>query len=218
MPRHLDDRLALRFPGLYRRLVRGVMALPPGSALRCRALERMISRGFESFSRGDVEVALLTADPEVEIRTIGWEALGLSAHYHGHEGWRGLARDWLAEWGDYEQVPEQLIDLGGRLILRTKATARGDHSGARVGLGVCYCFYLTGGRITGWDVVPSWSDLVEELGLGPGSEIAADCRFVPVMTFREGKIVRVDRYDDWGAAAAAMGLSSNETPAAHEER
>lgn len=86
MPRHRDERLALRFPGLYVRLVRRVMALPPGSTLRRRALKRIVSRGFESFSRGDIEVALLNTHPEVEMRNIGWEALGLSARYHGHDG------------------------------------------------------------------------------------------------------------------------------------
>ena len=44
-------------------------------------------------------------------------------------------------------------------------------------------------------------------GRGPSSQIPVDYRFVPVMTFREGKIVRMDRYDDWASATAALGLS-----------
>jgi ketosteroid isomerase-like protein len=44
-------------------------------------------------------------------------------------------------------------------------------------------------------------------GRGPSSQIAVEYRFVPVMTFRNGKIVRMDRYDDWAAATRAMGLS-----------
>jgi ketosteroid isomerase-like protein len=43
-------------------------------------------------------------------------------------------------------------------------------------------------------------------GRGPSSQISVDYRFVPVMTFSDGKIVRIDRYDDWSAATAAMGL------------
>jgi len=30
-------------------------------------------------------------------------------------------------------------------------------------------------------------------------------RFAPVFTFRNGKIVRMDRYDDWAAATEAIG-------------
>jgi ketosteroid isomerase-like protein len=164
--RHLEERLALRFPRLSRLLLSGIMALPPGSPVRRRALKRFFSDGFESFSRGDVEVALLSCDPELEVRLIGWEALGLSPRYHGHDGWRALTRDWLAEWRDYELTPEQLIDAGDRLIVRTRATARGPHSGAEVVVSVGHCFYLSEGRITRYDVYRDWSELSEALGLG----------------------------------------------------
>jgi ketosteroid isomerase-like protein len=43
-------------------------------------------------------------------------------------------------------------------------------------------------------------------GHGPSSQISVDYRFVPVLTFRDGRIVRMDRYDGWSAATAAMGL------------
>jgi ketosteroid isomerase-like protein len=172
MPRHRDERLALRFPGLYRRLVRYVAAQPPGSLFRRRVLKRMVSRSQESFSRGDIEVALLISHPDVEIRAIRWEALGLSERYHGHDGWRAFVRDWLAEWGDYEQAPEQLTDLGDRLIMRTKAAALGKRSGVAVVLGVCYCVYFTDGQITRWDVAPSWPDLAKELGLDDAAQLA----------------------------------------------
>jgi ketosteroid isomerase-like protein len=50
--------------------------------------------------------------------------------------------------------------------------------------------------------------LMHVRGQGPSSQIAVDYSFVPVMTFREGKIVRMDRYDDWSAATAALGRST----------
>jgi ketosteroid isomerase-like protein len=49
--------------------------------------------------------------------------------------------------------------------------------------------------------------LLHVRGRGPTSQITVDYRFVPVMTFRDGKIVRMDRYDDWTAATEALGLS-----------
>jgi ketosteroid isomerase-like protein len=42
---------------------------------------------------------------------------------------------------------------------------------------------------------------------GPSSGIAVDYRFVPVFTFRDGKVIRMDRFDDWAAAIEAVGLS-----------
>lgn len=44
-------------------------------------------------------------------------------------------------------------------------------------------------------------------GAGRSTGIAVDWRFVPVFTFREGKVVRVDRYADLAEALAATGLS-----------
>ena len=49
--------------------------------------------------------------------------------------------------------------------------------------------------------------LLRVTGRGPGSGLAVDYRFVPVFTLREGKVVRVDRYDDWAEALEAAGLS-----------
>jgi ketosteroid isomerase-like protein len=49
--------------------------------------------------------------------------------------------------------------------------------------------------------------LLHVSGRGPGSGIAVDYRFVPVFTLRAGKIVRIDRYDDWGKALTGAGLA-----------
>ena len=44
-------------------------------------------------------------------------------------------------------------------------------------------------------------------GRGPSSGVPVEYRFVPVFTFRGGKVVRMDRYDDWAEALEAAGLS-----------
>jgi ketosteroid isomerase-like protein len=48
--------------------------------------------------------------------------------------------------------------------------------------------------------------LVRLTGRGPGSQIPVDYTFAPVYTFRDGKIARMDRYDDWAAAMEAIGV------------
>jgi ketosteroid isomerase-like protein len=42
---------------------------------------------------------------------------------------------------------------------------------------------------------------------GRSTRIGVDRRFVPVFTFRDGKVVRMDRYADRAEALAEMGLS-----------
>jgi ketosteroid isomerase-like protein len=44
-------------------------------------------------------------------------------------------------------------------------------------------------------------------GRGPTSGIAVDYSFVPLITFRAGAIVRMERYDHWSQAMHAMGLA-----------
>ena len=82
MGRHLDERLALRTPRLYRRLIKLVEALPPGSPVRRRALERMAVRGWAALSRGDDKIVLLVFDRDVEFNIIG-DVVDLAEHYHG---------------------------------------------------------------------------------------------------------------------------------------
>jgi ketosteroid isomerase-like protein len=48
------------------------------------------------------------------------------------------------------------------------------------------------------------AQLIRVGGRGRGSGVPVDYRFAPVMTFRSGKIVRMDRYDDWPEAMAAI--------------
>jgi ketosteroid isomerase-like protein len=48
--------------------------------------------------------------------------------------------------------------------------------------------------------------LIRVRGRGPASGIPVDYSFVPVLTFRAGKIVPMERYDDWETAVGAMGV------------
>ena len=167
MPRHLDERLALRFPALYQRLMRRAAALPVGSPFRQRLLKRIASRGLEAFSRGDAEPVLLLFHPDVEINFIGGEALGLSTHYHGHEGVRAWIRDWRSQWGDYDEVVEQLIDLGDGLVTRTKITTRGERSGMELTRTAGNHFHISDGKVTRWDAYFDYERAATDLGLAP---------------------------------------------------
>jgi ketosteroid isomerase-like protein len=179
MPHYRDERLALRFPGLYERLVRRAMALPVGSRLRQKVLKRVASRMFEAFSRGDAEAFLLSFDPEVEIHFIGAEALGLAGHYQGHEGVRAWIRDWHSQWGDYDEVVEQLVDLGDSVITRSKISARGERSGLELTRTAGNHVHLSDGRITRWDGYFDWSDLVAAEALEDVAQPAASTQARP---------------------------------------
>ncbi len=176
MTRHRDERFALRFPGLFDRLLRRVLALPLGSPLRQRAVKRLASRGFEAFSRGDAEAVLLLFHPEVELEIIGAEAVGLSGHRRGHEGVRSWMRDWRSQWGDYDEVLERVIDLGDSWITRSRINARGDRSGVELTHTPGGHFYFTDGKITRCDVYFDWSNLVRAEMAGDAAQPPASIR------------------------------------------
>jgi ketosteroid isomerase-like protein len=168
MGRHLDERLALRAPRLYRRLSKLVGALPPGSPVRRRALKRMVVHGWAALSRGDDEIVLLVFDRDVEFNIIGTDVVDLAEHYHGHEGWLEFIGHWRASWGGSQitHTPEAMIDLGDRLVVRVTLTARGAASGAAVAQTMGIVHWLgPDGAVVRQDNYWEWSECLKALGL-----------------------------------------------------
>lgn len=61
--------------------------------------------------------------------------------------------------GDYDEVLEELIDLGDGLITRSKINARGDRSGVEITHTAGSYFHFTDGKVTRWDAYFDWSSL-----------------------------------------------------------
>ncbi|MDQ3571737.1 MAG: hypothetical protein M3383_02620 [Actinomycetota bacterium] len=176
MGRHLDERLALRAPWLFRRLMKLLMALPVDSSVRRRALRAIGERGWAAFSRGDDEVLLLLVDRDVELNHIGGiPGIGLGASYRGSEGFLEFGRLWRAEWAGSQltHTPEALIDLGDRLVWRVRLTARGASSGVSVNQTSGFVQWWADGALVRSDAYYQWSECIEALGLDniarPGS-------------------------------------------------
>jgi ketosteroid isomerase-like protein len=167
MGRHLDERLALRVPRLYRRLIKRVEALPPGSPVRRRALERMAARGWAALSRGDDEIVLLFLDSDVEFNIVGADMIDLAEHYHGHGGWLEFIDHWRTGWAGLQitHTPEEVIDLGDRIVTRLTLSARGATSGADVAQTMGIVSWFADGAIVRQDNYWQWSDCVKALRL-----------------------------------------------------
>ena len=170
MGRHLDERLALRSPRLYHLLAKPVLALPPGSPIRRRALKRVVTRNWSALSRGDDEIICrLAFNRDIEFNIIGGyaQAIGLAEHYHGHDGWLEFIALWRAEWGSQHirHTPEVLIDLGDRLVMRVKLTARGASSGADVAMTMGIVSWVRDGTIVRQDNYTEWTECVHALGI-----------------------------------------------------
>jgi ketosteroid isomerase-like protein len=131
--RTLDERLLLRFPVLFR-LFGGVwIRLPPRSRLRRLLLTRLVLRGYAAGNRRDFEVMCAGLDPEIEYRAPGDRlAPDLEAVLHGHDGYLQVWRYWLDAFEDIRFEPEELLDLGDRVLLTAQLKGRGSGSGVAV--------------------------------------------------------------------------------------
>jgi ketosteroid isomerase-like protein len=130
--RRLEERLALRFPRARAVVSRAVLRLPPHSGLRQALLRRVVERGYEAINRADYEAAFAVYRPDVElIPPSGFESLGTSG-LRGREERVRFQRRFDADWGAVRYEPEEIIDLGPRMLVIARIKGSGLSSGAAV--------------------------------------------------------------------------------------
>ncbi len=135
--RTLDEHLLVRFPGVAHRLLHLGSRLQPGSRLRRRLLARLVRRGMRAANRRDFDTLFVGFDPEIDFRVVsaGFGGLvppDLVGHHHGHAGYRDMWRAMLEGFEDMALEPEEVLDLGDRVICVTKMSGHGAGSGVPV--------------------------------------------------------------------------------------
>jgi ketosteroid isomerase-like protein len=140
--RTLDQRFALRFPGLAEASGRLIGRLPPTSRLRQAAAERWVRLGFEAFNRRDFEAILTLYHPRFELcaaRELVDSGIA-DPSYRGHAAYVAFTSGWLDAWGAFHLEPHEMIDLGHRVVVLGTLSGRGGKSGAPVdqSVGIVY--------------------------------------------------------------------------------
>jgi hypothetical protein len=135
--RALHERIFARFPALARRLFYLWSRLPQESRLRRWLLLRLVSQGMSAANRRDFDVLLLGLDPQIDYRAVsagpgGAVAPDLAGHHYGHAGYRYVWRAMLEGFEDLTLEPEELLDLGDRLISVTRMKGHGSGSGVPI--------------------------------------------------------------------------------------
>jgi ketosteroid isomerase-like protein len=164
--RRLEERLALRFPPALALVARAVLRLPPRSRLRQASVRRAAQLGFESMNRDDVEAALALYHPEVElIVPPEFVGLGLDPLYRGREERFRFQRRWNAEWGEFRYEPEEIIDLGDRLLMVGRIKGSGLSSRAAFGNEWGLLVTISAGRVIREQVFLDHAEALEAAGL-----------------------------------------------------
>ena len=164
--RRLDERLALRVPYIQILVARAWWKLPPRSRLRQAILLRVVRLGFEAANRGDYEAAFGFYDRDIEfVPPPSMIGLGDEPSYHGPEARIEYEQNWRAEWGDFRYEPEELRDLGDRLLLIGRIRSSGLSSGAAIDTDFANLFTLSAGHVIREQVFFSRAEALEAAGL-----------------------------------------------------
>ena len=147
--RSLDERLSVRFPALVRIVTSAMMRLPPGSRLRRVLVARAIARAYAAANRRDFDVVLAGMDHRVYEYRPSRDLLppDLDPVFHGPEGYRRLWKYWLDAFQDIRWDPEEVLDMGDKLLVTTQQRGHGSGSGVGVSKPVFQLFTLRGGLV-----------------------------------------------------------------------
>jgi ketosteroid isomerase-like protein len=164
--RTVDERLFVRLPALYRVPTAVLMRLPPRSRLRRLLVAHRVRRAYAAANRRDFDVVLVGWYRGSEYHPSG-DLLppDLEAVFHGHDGYVKLWRYWLDAFGDIRWDPEEMLDLGDKLLVTTRQRGRGSGSGVAVSEPVFQLFTFRRGLVVRQEDFLDRSKALEAAGL-----------------------------------------------------
>ena len=168
--RTLDEAILVRFPALARRLLYLWSRLPNQSRLRRRLLVRGMAQAMSAANRRDFDVLMLGLDPEIDYRTVsgprGSVAPDVIGHHYGHAGYRELWRLMMEGFEDLTLEPQELLDLGDRVIAVVRLTGHGSGSGIPLHNQFLFqVFTFRSGRVVKQEDFGSLEEALEAVGL-----------------------------------------------------
>ena len=130
--RTMDEQILVRFPALVPRLGAAPMWLPRHSRLRRAMLVRLVRQGYAAANRRDFDLTVKGYDPDYEYYPEQVALPDSDAVYYGHDGFYKFWRQLLESFDDVRLDPEEMLDLGDRLLVTTQLSAHGTGSGVAV--------------------------------------------------------------------------------------
>jgi ketosteroid isomerase-like protein len=119
---------------------------------------------YERRERGDMYVGEFV-DSELVFARFGSEAPDFAGEWHGMDGLKKATVDYLNVWDDYQFEVERMIDLGDRVLVLERQTARGKRSGAIISQDVGALLTLRDGLIVCWEYYWERSAALEAAGV-----------------------------------------------------
>ena len=165
--RSVDEHLRVRFPALFRPLGDAIMRLPPRSRLRRSMVARLVGRAYAAGIRRDFDVLLTGMDPETYQYRPSGDLMppDLEPVFYGHDGYLQLWRYWLDAFDDIRWDPEEILDLGDKLLVTAQQRGHGSGSGVAVSKPVFQLFKFRRGLVVRQEDFLDRSEALEAAGL-----------------------------------------------------
>lgn len=126
-----EERLYLRLSSAVSAVNRAAWRLPPKARLRRMFLRRATVSGFDALNRGDFEASFMLYRKDAEFITPpSLVGLGFDPVYRGPVERQEFQKGWVAAWGEMRFEPEELLDLGSRILYVGRVKGKGVTSGA----------------------------------------------------------------------------------------
>ena len=120
----------------------------------------IVRRLSTAFSGGG-DAWLQDLDPEVVLHV---DQAGQGV-YRGHEGAMKSLVDWTEDFDDFKSVPEEFLDNGDCVVVRTRQTGSGKASGAPMEGLFWFVFQVREGKVVRIHVLPTEQEAFDIAGL-----------------------------------------------------
>jgi uncharacterized protein (TIGR02246 family) len=107
---------------------------------------QLVRAVFEAINRRDVQAVLDAYHPDADMSSLTSELVQGKA-YRGHAGIREYFSSFADVWEELRLEPEEIRDLGDRVLVVGRWSSRGKESGAEVESPAAWLFAVRQGRV-----------------------------------------------------------------------
>jgi ketosteroid isomerase-like protein len=127
---------------------------------------RRVRQAYAAANRQDFDSVLMGWDPGSEYHpSADLMPPDLETVFHGHDGYFRLWRYWLDAFEDIRWDPEEILDLGDKVLVRTQQRGHGSGSGVPASRPVFQLFTFRRGLIVRQEDFLDRSKALEAAGL-----------------------------------------------------
>ena len=164
--RTLDERILVRWPGVWPALSRAGQALPPRSRLRRAGVRRAALSGWGAWVRGDLDLVLVRFSPDFHYEPPHeWLIAGMPSVYRGHAGLREWSADLREAWEFLDHTPLEVVDGGDVLAFLCQIRLRARSSGIEIDTRLGQVFWSEQGLIVRERDFSDWDEALRVAGI-----------------------------------------------------